>query len=110
MLLWVLLSAFFISTQSKILRVYPYFTANFVIVDANFRLVANCIKNTTVENAKGCVSICVKSEECTTINYHKTERVCELFNTSKFDDVGILRWEANWVHYETDDDANLVRI
>ena len=51
----------------------------------------------------------MKEVKCKTFNYQRKEHICELLNISKFDDVGLLKKQKFWVHYETDDDARNVR-
>ena len=99
-----------LQVQTKIIRAFPHFTANFSIADSNSRLISQCIENTTVHNIQGCVGRCIQNPNCTTFNFHKIKGICELFKTSKFDGVGCLRLQVNWVHYETDNDAKLVSI
>ena len=96
--------------HGKILRSYPHVTANFIIVDSNRRLPYSCIKNTTVKSVQGCVGECILHVNCTTFNLHKEKGICELLNISKFDSVDLVRWSPGWTHYETDDDAKLVRL
>ena len=99
----------FLRIQGKILRVGHHFTAHFVIVDSNSRVTSNCIRNITTNcPLKRCVKECIATKQCKTFNYHKVEGICELLTISKFDSVIILRREKNWVHYETDEDANKV--
>ena len=109
----VFLLLYFISictpVSTKIHRVHPHFHANFTIIDGSYRLMANCVKNTTVARIHDCVGECVREQRCQTFNFHRSKGFCELLTLSKFDVKGILEPDYNWVHYETDDNEKLVR-
>ena len=94
--------------SSKIHRVGSHFHANFVIIDGSYRLMANCVRNTTVHRIHDCVGECVREKQCVTFNFHRSRGFCELLTLSKFDVEGVLVHDDNYVHYETDDNERLV--
>lgn len=98
-----------ISVQTKILRAGHQFEARFRLVDSNSRVMANCVQDLTNTDQRQCIIACIQDIRCSTFNYNKLERICELLNISKFDDAGILERHVGWAHYETDDDASEVR-
>ena len=115
--IWYIIAFLFVYSKtvyvsSKIIRVGHHFFASFILIDSNKRLVWKepyCVQNLTDQgNVQQCVSACVLNKNCTTLNYHHDKKICELLNISKFDSLGILKFQTGWVHYETDDDVRLV--
>ena len=98
--------------HSKIIRIDHHFFAPFTLIDSNKRLVWKepyCVQNLTNKSTvQQCVGSCVLNKNCTTFNYHREKKICELLNKSKFDALGILQYQPGWIHYETDDDIRLV--
>ena len=98
--------------DNKIIRVDHHSFAPFALIDSNKRLVwreSYCVKNLTDKaTVYECVGACVLNKNCTTFNYHKEKKICELLNMSKFDALGILQYQQGWIHYETDDEIRLV--
>lgn len=90
--------------ETKILRVGREFNGFFSLIDANSRIPYNCVRNTTARDLRACVAKCLLEERCLTFNHHEELKICELLNISKFAEVGLLKRDKGWRHYETDDD------
>lgn len=106
------LLALFSQIDCKILRNSKNdFFARFKLVDPNSRIKVNCIRNITkYTSPKECSLECVNEEKCQSFNRHKYKGFCELLAISKFNESGLLQRDLNWVHFETNDDEQNVRI